>query len=118
MNLTTNSMPATQYAVLNGEENVVEFTGIHRTKCTHFKVEVDAKENELLCKTCGIRINPITWLLDHSRFFSAQFKRLTELHNQIKEDQAELKQRSRTRCQHCRKMTAINLKHHKFVVVK
>lgn len=123
-----SDLPLTEYAELDAKENVVKFTGVHRSKCQHMRIEIDSKEAEVTCKDCNTKINPIIWMLNNAKFFSEQFKLLkareeTVLENckiakaNIQEDREELKKRSRTRCQHCRKMTAINLKHHKFVVL-
>lgn len=118
----------TEYAVIDADKNVVEFTGVHRSKCQHMKIEIDSKEAEVTCRDCNTKINPIVWMLNNAKFFHEQFKRLQateqsvlenckEAKEKLKADHEELKARSRTRCQHCRKMTAINLKHHKFVVL-
>lgn len=86
-------------------------------KCQHTQVAIDSKAMELVCKKCEAKVNPVLWIKDSIEYFARLQNRIQEAREKLKEDEEELKARSRTRCQHCRKMTAINLKHHKFVVL-
>lgn len=114
---TNMRYPFQDHAVLNIEENVLSFPRINSQKCQHIAVDIDSKALELTCKQCGAKVNPVLWIKDSIHYFSRIQNQISEQRERLKEDEAELQKRSRTRCQHCRKMTAINLKHHKFVVV-
>lgn len=109
--------PFQEHTVIDTENNVLEFPRINSKKCQHMIVEIDTKSLELLCKKCGAKVNPVLWIKDSVGYFARMQKDINEQRERLKEDEAELKRRSRTRCQHCTKMTAINLKHHNFQVL-
>lgn len=109
--------PIHEHVVIDTESNVLSFPRISSQKCQHIAVEIDSKALELTCKACGVKVNPVIWIKDYLSYFKSIQNQIIEQREKLKEDEVELQKRSRTRCQHCRKMTAINLKHHKFVVV-
>ncbi|ATD18444.1 hypothetical protein [Acinetobacter baumannii] len=109
--------PFQDHIVLNVEENVVPFPRTNLRKCQHAQVEIDTKALELTCMKCGAKVNPVMWIKDTMKYWSRQQTKITEQKKQISEDLDELKKRARTKCQHCNKMTAINLKNLKFTVI-
>ncbi|HAV2807573.1 hypothetical protein [Acinetobacter baumannii] len=109
--------PFQDHIVLNVEENVVPFPRTNLRKCQHAQVAIDTKALELTCMKCGAKVNPVMWIKDTMKYWSRQQTKITEQKKQISEDLEELKKRARTKCQHCNKMTAINLKNFKFTVI-
>lgn len=99
-------------------DNVVEFPTRNRRVCQHVQVVIDHKAIELICKACEAKVNPVIWIKDSIQYFSNTQRHMNEQRQKLKEDEAELKRRSRCRCQHCSKMTGINLKHHDFRIVE
>lgn len=129
MQIPRSEYPSSESAVIDVEKNIVEFTGVHRSKCKHIKVVINTSEKDLECADCGTKLNAIVWLMNQTKFFQSQFQKLKnfehsvkfrceEIQKKIDEDKKELKKRSRTRCQHCKRMTAINLKHSKITIVE
>ncbi|MFY0034212.1 hypothetical protein ABTP97_20875 [Acinetobacter baumannii] len=109
--------PFQDHIVLNMEENIVNFPSSNLRKCQHIHVEIDSKALELICMKCTAKVNPVIWIKDTLKYWSRQQTQITEQKKQIKEDLDELKKRARTKCQHCQKMTAINLKNYKFSII-
>ncbi|WP_284085540.1 hypothetical protein [Acinetobacter nosocomialis] len=109
--------PFQDHIVLNMEENIVNFPSSNLRKCQHIQVEIDSKALELICMKCKAKVNPVIWIKDTLKYWSRQQTQITEQKKQIKEDLDELKKRARTKCQHCQKMTAINLKNYKFSII-
>lgn len=93
------------------------FSRTNLRKCQHAQVEIDTKALELTCMKCGAKVNPVMWIKDTMKYWSRQQTKITEQKKQISEDLEELKKRARIKCQHCNKMTAINLKNFKFTVI-
>ena len=71
--------------------------------CYHESFVVDQEKDTVECAACGERLNPM-WVLSHlatrDRNFADRQKRANEAMNRLKE-------RSRTKCEHCQKMTRI-----------
>jgi len=109
--------PLQDHLVVDIENNVLEFPRKNTKKCQHMMVEIDTKALELVCKKCGAKVNPVLWIKDSVSYFTRIQQDIADQRERLKEDEAELKKRSRTRCQHCTKMTAINLKHHNFQIL-
>lgn len=73
----------------------------HRT-CTYI---VDESLAEVQCGDCGAKLEPV-WVL---RQLCEKEARWNERRKEFLELQEETKGRTRTRCQHCDQMTAINV---------
>jgi hypothetical protein len=73
----------------------------HRT-CTYI---VDEKLAEVQCGDCGAKLEPV-WVL---RQLCEKEARWNERRKEFLELQEETRGRTRTRCQHCDQMTAINI---------
>lgn len=112
--------PFQKHAELNvSEEGVVlSFPRINVEKCQHLQVEIDESALDLTCMTCNAKVNPVAWILANHTYMTRSADRLTEQKRKLKEDEAELKRRARTRCTHCGKQTGITLKHHDFKVLR
>lgn len=110
--------PVSDHMVIDTDENVIPFVRKNFDKCQHIQVEIDTKALELTCLKCGVKVNPVMWIKDTMQYWHRQQSKMTEQKQAIKEDQEELKKRARTRCQHCSKMTAINLKNSQFQLIK
>lgn len=98
-------------------DNIVEFPIKNRNTCQHVQVMIDHKAMELICKSCNAKINPVIWIKDSIQYFANMQRHMDEQKTKLSEDKAELERRARCRCQHCNKMTGINLKHHDFKVI-
>ena len=87
--------------------NVISFKRIQKQKitekCSHHKIGID--ENWICyCSICGAVINPAKWIYDLAKKEDNLPYHITELETKV----AKLKNRLRTQCVHCRKMTPIN----------
>lgn len=76
--------------------------------CNHANVTyiVDEKLAEVQCGECGAKLEPI-WVLRQLCEKEAKWNRNRDEYLALK---AEVAARTRTRCQHCDQMTAINVK--------
>jgi ribosomal protein S27E len=75
------------------------------TKCKHRQIEVDRELQEVTCATCGERLNPIAILermAGEETMWHYQRQRLREA-------QAKLDKKIRTKCRHCGKLTDVNI---------
>ncbi len=75
-------------------------------KCCHFKssFEVDVEANKCSCRECGGDVSPMFVLEQLMKKESLWRRSLSNYQDQMK----RLKERSRTKCQHCKKMTQIS----------
>lgn len=76
--------------------------GCNHTTCTYI---VDEKLAEVQCGDCGAKLEPV-WVL---RQLCEKEARWNERRREFLELQEETRGRTRTRCQHCDQMTAINV---------
>jgi hypothetical protein len=75
-------------------------------KCLHKHVIVSEEESEVTCEDCGTKLNPIYVLGRMAR----EESRWEREGRRIIEARKMLSERSRCKCQHCGKITHINLK--------
>ena len=73
--------------------------------CQHIQLIVDEALNEIECGDCGARLNPVQALIRFAREESRLFRRQAEIRPLLE----RLEQKIRTKCQHCGKMTRVNL---------
>ncbi len=111
------NISAQDFLEIDTESSVIDFPRRAFDKCRHVAVLIDSKSNELVCKKCESKVNPVIWIKDNIEYFARLQNQARETRDKLTADQEELKSRARTRCTHCRKMTAINLKYHNFVVL-
>lgn len=72
--------------------------------CAHNKFIVDDKKLEVECGECGERLNPM-WVLTQ---LASRDMRMHEAARRYKDEMKRLDERSRTKCDHCGKMTRIS----------
>ena len=88
--------------------NVISLTEARRQydmdHCRHLQLIVDAALNEVECGDCGARLNPVEALIRFAREESRLFQRREEITPLLE----RLEKKSRTKCQHCGKMTRVN----------
>jgi hypothetical protein len=79
-------------------------TEVAGAKCFHRRFTVDDKLQEVECRDCKEKLNPMFALIQLSR----QETRYHELHARYHDELARLAARERTKCEHCAKMTRIS----------
>ena len=109
--------PYQDHIEIDRENDVISFPRRDFKKCPHSAVEIDTKALELICKKCGTKVNPVMWIKDTMQFFTNKQRALNERQEKLTLAEEELERRAKTRCPHCRKMIAINLKHATFKVL-
>ncbi|SDV49254.1 hypothetical protein SAMN05216551_107187 [Chitinasiproducens palmae] len=74
-------------------------------KCAHVHgFTVDESLEQVTCRTCGERLNPM-WVLSQLCNSETRWRQSRE---QYQDEMKRLKERSRTKCEHCGKMTRIS----------
>jgi hypothetical protein len=78
-------------------------------KCTHHPMFgasfiVDEKLSEVECSLCHAKLNPV-WAMAR---IADQDRRFAEARERYVEETKRLSERSRTKCEHCQKMTRIS----------
>jgi Zn finger protein HypA/HybF involved in hydrogenase expression len=73
-------------------------------KCFHRRFIVDEKAAQCECKDCGEKLNPMWVLVQLSRRENQYHAYHARYHDELK----RLSERSKTKCEHCRKMTRIS----------
>lgn len=92
------------------ERVVVRRFEVHRgLECLHSPLMgasyiVDEKLAEVECGKCGAKLNPM-WVLGQ---IATQDRRFQESQARYQDEQRRLAERSRTKCQHCQRMTRIS----------
>lgn len=79
-------------------------TEVHTAKCYHRRFTIDEKLQEVECRDCGEKLNPMFALVQLAR----QENRYHELHERYQDEMTRLAERSKTKCQHCGQMTRIS----------
>jgi hypothetical protein len=72
-------------------------------ECQHKRFTIDEKLSQVECRDCGVVLNPMYALLQLAR----EENRYHELHARYQSELKRLAERSRTKCEHCNKMTRI-----------
>ena len=80
------------------------------TGCKHLNIIIDEQLSQIECADCGAKLNPIAYLTTLAREEKSYKYQVVELGKALKKVKKELETRTRTKCQHCGKMTNINIK--------
>lgn len=82
------------------------FLVVEHGKCSHFNGPfiIDDKAADVTCKRCGEKLNPM-WVLTQ---LAHQESRWFEHFKRYQGEMQRLSERSKTKCQHCKKMTNIS----------
>lgn len=75
-----------------------------RSKCWHGPYEIDEAAAEVTCKACGEKLNPV-WVLKQ---LAHKESRYHETAARYQDEMRRLTERSRTKCEHCRRLTRIS----------
>jgi transcription elongation factor Elf1 len=84
---------------------ITEANKFSSARCKHKKISVDEELQEVMCKICGAKLNPIAILLKvayEETNWSYRFQALKEI-------EEKLDKKIRTKCRHCGKMTDVNI---------
>ena len=65
---------------------------------------VDERKNLLTCRDCEAEVNPMWWM---SRYIIDEWSRFESMRNAAEEAVSLAEKRSRTKCEHCARMTRI-----------
>ena len=79
-------------------------TPVHFTGCSHGLYEVDLKAAEVSCRKCGLKMNPMSVLWD----LAVEESHYAQARVAYQQEMARLAERSKTKCQHCGKLTRIS----------
>ncbi len=91
--------------------NLTNLLEHRRKKCYHQSVFlIDKRSEHIECKECGEQLNPMWVLEELQRRRSRWESRVAKLREEIPRAEKELTSRTRTKCQHCKKMTPIRLR--------
>ena|SRR5690242_18491603 len=81
------------------------FLVVEHSKCAHFgPFVVDEKADAVTCKQCGERLSPMYVL----KRLAQEETRWHETRAKYQDEMQRLKERRRTKCQHCGEMTRIS----------
>jgi hypothetical protein len=72
--------------------------------CHHNKVMANEELSELVCRDCGVRLNPVIWIVNAAEFFS----RIKAQVDRYQDAKKVLEKRRRCKCRHCGRITEIS----------
>ncbi len=75
-------------------------------KCFHRRFIIDTTLDHVECRDCGEKLNPMYAL----KTLAQQENKYHEYHARYADECKRLAERSKTKCEHCRKMTRISNK--------
>jgi DNA-directed RNA polymerase subunit RPC12/RpoP len=75
-------------------------------KCWHKRFIIDETLDTVECRDCGEKLNPMYALKTLAR----QESQYHQYHARYQDELRRLSERSKTKCEHCRKMTRISQK--------
>jgi len=91
-------------------DNVIEITIAHsrrwsatKKKCLHKRVTIDEELLDMLCNDCGVRVNPIKWMIHREERFQEHidgYRRYTDA-------RAAYDKKTRCKCEHCGRITRV-----------
>lgn len=95
-------------------DNVISIKQVHNSRlaekrrhsCVHKNVLVDDQLAELECADCGSLLNPVKWILN----MRSEFTRMSDSYQRLNTLRQKIAERSRTKCQHCNRITTLKLK--------
>lgn len=88
----------------NDIERVVTVVRAPYHACQHERFTVDDKLAQVVCRDCGVKLDPMQALV----LIAHGETRYHELHARYQDEMKRLGERSKTKCQHCGKMTRVS----------
>ena len=85
------------------EVNIISFKKAKRNTCSHNNILVDPELYQIECGDCGEVLDPIAYMISLCGKEQICEYRI----NRLREKEEEIKNRLRTKCNHCGKMTTI-----------
>lgn len=78
---------------------------VGKSKCQHYpgRFIIDVSLSEVMCGECNEKLNPM-WVLGQ---LAGRDRNFAEAHDRYAEETKRLAERSRTKCEHCKKLTRI-----------
>lgn len=71
--------------------------------CAHRSMIVDEELNEVICKACGAKLNPVAMLAR----FATEESRWTYQLKEMRAIKKKLEEKSRCKCEHCNRFTRV-----------
>ena len=94
---------------INEEDQVIKFTRTsQRGACEHKLVEISEEDDEILCKDCNVRLNPIVWISKHLKKLNAVTRRNNAILAEYREIEKKLSNKNKFMCTYCHEVNTIN----------
>lgn len=88
--------------------NVISIEVARKTRydrtCHHQNIAIDYDLMDIQCKDCNQMINPVAWI----GMMAEEWHRVNSLYEKHKKAAALYEEKSRTQCQHCKRLTKVN----------
>lgn len=75
--------------------------------CKHRRTIIDSKLLEIECKDCGVKLNPVQWLIDWLPYINQQLRKGRENEAKALVIWEKLEQKSRFACKSCHEVNTI-----------
>ena len=96
---------------INEDEKVIKFTKTHRkTECEHSRVIISTELNEIECKDCQAKINPVWWISNKLEWLNAVNGRNNAILSEYREIFKKLESKKNFACKNCHEVNAIDFK--------
>lgn len=94
---------------INEDEKVIKFTRrFERTECSHNRVSISEDDNEILCKDCNAKLNPIWWISKHLKHLNAANRRNNEVLAEYRTIWKKLDDKRNFMCKKCHEVNEID----------
>ena len=96
---------------INEDEKVIKFTKTHRkTECEHSRVIISTELNEIECKDCQAKINPVWWISNKLERLNAVNDRNNAILSEYREIFKKLDSKRNFMCKKCHEVNEIDFK--------
>ena len=94
------------------DENIIDIEikrgEYEANRCNHHRIAINERLAFIKCRDCGETLDPLRYLIDQGEDINRLIRKRNEIARDINDIDAQLKESSKCRCQHCGKMTRIN----------
>lgn len=96
---------------IDTDENIIKFQREYPEKtCKHYHIYVSIERNDLLCKDCNARLNPIFWIKEHMKLLNEVSRRNTTILAEAQVIQEKIEKKGTYVCMHCLEANEVDFK--------
>ena len=96
---------------INSDEKIIKFSRRNiESECDHARVIIYSDDEEIKCKDCNAKVNPVWWISSHLQKLNLANRRNNEMLAEYREIFKKLESKRNFRCKKCHEVNVIDFR--------